>query len=71
MAIIEVAVTLTGLAAIAFLAWFFFGPKQAQAALRLGCLSLLLFGCPSFLPSLLPNLTAPPKFKLNEIVCPA
>src|SRR4030042_5978023 len=32
MPLVEIAVTLAGLAAIAFLAWFFFGPKQAQAA---------------------------------------
>ncbi|UCB42574.1 MAG: HAD-IC family P-type ATPase, partial [Dehalococcoidales bacterium] len=32
MTAIEVAVTLGGLGAIAFLAWFFFGPKQAQRA---------------------------------------
>jgi len=32
MTAIEVAVTLGGLGAITFLAWFFFGPKRAQAA---------------------------------------
>ncbi|MDP2931102.1 MAG: heavy metal translocating P-type ATPase [Chloroflexota bacterium] len=32
MPIAEIAVSLGGLAAIAFLAWFFFGPKQAQMA---------------------------------------
>lgn len=32
MTAIEIAVTLGGLGAIAFLAWFFFGPKQAQTA---------------------------------------
>lgn len=29
---IEIAITLGGLGAIAFLAWFLFGPKWAQAA---------------------------------------
>ncbi len=32
MPLAEIAVTLVGLGMIAFLAWFFFGPKQAQAA---------------------------------------
>ncbi len=32
MPVAEIAVTLGGAGAIAFLAWFFFGPKQAQAA---------------------------------------
>ncbi len=32
MSVIEIAVTLGGLGVIGFLAWFFFGPKQAQAA---------------------------------------
>ena len=32
MPVAEIAVTLGGVGAIAFLAWFFFGPKQAQAA---------------------------------------
>lgn len=32
MTIVEIAITLGGVAAIAFLAWFFFGPRQAQAA---------------------------------------
>jgi Cu+-exporting ATPase len=32
MTVVEIAVTFGGLGAIAFLAWFFFGPKQAQAA---------------------------------------
>ncbi len=32
MSIIEIAVTLGGVAAIALLAWFFFGPKQAKTA---------------------------------------
>ncbi|MFQ5865637.1 MAG: heavy metal translocating P-type ATPase [bacterium] len=32
MPIAEIAVTLGGVGAIAFLAWFFFGPRQAQAA---------------------------------------
>ncbi len=32
MTVIEIAVTLGGLGAIAFLTWFFFGPKQAQTA---------------------------------------
>jgi Cu+-exporting ATPase len=32
MPVAEIAVTLSGVGAIAFLAWFFFGPKQAQAA---------------------------------------
>jgi Cu+-exporting ATPase len=32
MSIAEIAVTLGGVGAIAFLAWFFFGPRQAQVA---------------------------------------
>ncbi len=32
MNIVEIAVTLGGVGAIAFLAWFFFGPRQARAA---------------------------------------
>ncbi len=32
MSVAEIAVTLGGVGAIAFLAWFFFGPRQAQAA---------------------------------------
>jgi hypothetical protein len=32
MAIAEITVSLGGVGAIAFLAWFFFGPKQAQMA---------------------------------------
>ena len=32
MTMAEIAVTLGGAGAIAFLTWFFFGPKQAQAA---------------------------------------
>ncbi|NIS81804.1 MAG: HAD-IC family P-type ATPase, partial [Anaerolineales bacterium] len=32
MTVVEIAVTFGGLGAIAFLAWFFFGPKQAQVA---------------------------------------
>ena len=36
MPVAEIAVTLGGVAAIAFLIWFFFGPKQAQAAQRKG-----------------------------------
>ena len=32
MPVAEVAVTLGGVGAIAFLAWSFFGPRQAQAA---------------------------------------
>jgi Cu+-exporting ATPase len=32
MLVAEIPITLGGVAAIAFLAWFFFGPKQAQAA---------------------------------------
>ena len=30
MPVAEIAVTLGGVGAIAFLAWFFFGPRQAQ-----------------------------------------
>lgn len=36
MAVVEIIVTLGGAGAIAFLAWFFFGPKQARAAQRRG-----------------------------------
>ena len=32
MSVVEILVTLGGLAVIGFLTWFFFGPKQAQAA---------------------------------------
>ena len=32
MPVAEIAVTLGGISAIAFLAWFFFGPRQAQTA---------------------------------------
>ncbi len=32
MSVVEIAVTLGGLGVIGFLAWFFFGPRQAQAA---------------------------------------
>lgn len=36
MSAVEILVTLGGLAVIGFLAWFFFGPKQAKAAQRKG-----------------------------------
>ena len=36
MSVVEMLVTLGGLAVIGFLAWFFFGPKQAKTAQRKG-----------------------------------